>query len=93
MHKLELIRRLARRSGFSQAETARFLNAFLDTVVEALESGERVVLTGFGAFEVREREAREGINPRTGAPLKIPPRKTVAFKPSRGLKARLNGEG
>ena len=63
-----------------------FLDAFMDTVKKTLKSGDKLTLTGFGTFEVRERAARKGINPRTKQEIKIPASKYPAFKPGKGLK-------
>ena len=62
----------------------------MDTVKEQLQAGEKVALTGFGTFEVRERAAREGRNPQTGATIQIAASKTPAFKAGKELKEAVN---
>ncbi|MCG2685852.1 HU family DNA-binding protein [Candidatus Parcubacteria bacterium] len=70
----------------TKAEAGRSLDAALGGIRGALARGEKVTVTGFGTFEVRQRAARMGRNPQTGAPLHIPATKTPAFKAGKGLK-------
>ena len=74
----------------------RDIEAIVDTIIEemsaALERGDRIELRGFGAFSVKEREARVGRNPRTGESVKVPPKRTPAFKTGKLLRDRLNDE-
>ena len=86
MNKMEVVDAIASRAGLSKADADRALNAFIDTVADALARGEKVTVTGFGTFEVRHRAARMGRNPQTGAPLHIPATNTPAFKAGKGLK-------
>jgi DNA-binding protein HU-beta len=86
MNKPELIAAAAEKSGITKKDAERFFNAAIDTVVAALARGERVQLTGFGTFEVKEREARVGRNPRTKETVEIPATRTPAFKASKALK-------
>ena len=67
------------------------MNAFMDSVKEAIAKGDKVSLLGFGAFEVRERAARKGKNTRTGDKLVIAACKVPAFKPGKALKDKVNG--
>lgn len=69
------------------------VNLILDTMKEALEDGKKVKISGFGNFEIREKEARKGRNPQTGAEITISERRVLTFKPSQVLKERLNGKG
>ena len=71
MQKSELIAAVAKKSNVSQAQAATVINNMLDTVVETLKSGEKVTLTGFGTFEVRQTAARTGTNPRTKQKIEI----------------------
>ena len=89
MNKSELITAMAADSGLSKADTEKALNAFLNQVEKALKSGDKVQLTGFGSFEVKERAERMGRNPQTGAEVKIPASKAPVFKPSKALKDTL----
>lgn len=86
MNKMEVVDAVASRAGLSKADADRAVNAFIDSIADALARGEKVTVTGFGTFEVRDRAARMGRNPQTGAPLHIPATKTPAFKSGKGLK-------
>ncbi len=86
MNKTELIAVAAEKSGMTKKDTERVLNAALDTITATLANGERVQLSGFGIFEVKEREARVGRNPRTKEAIEIPATRSPAFKASSALK-------
>lgn len=86
MTKQDLIEAVASRVGLTKADADRAVNAFIDSVSGALARGEKVTVTGFGTFEVRQRAARMGRNPQTGAPLHIPATRSPAFKAGKGLK-------
>ncbi len=86
MTKMDLIDAVASRSGVSKADAGRAVEAVIEGISSALARGEKVTVTGFGTFEVRQRAARMGRNPQTGAPLHIPATKTPAFKAGKGLK-------
>ncbi len=86
MTKTQLVDVVSEKTGTTKAAAARAVDAFVEGVSKALAKGEKVVLTGFGTFEVRHRAARMGRNPQTGAPLHIPATKTPAFKAGKGLK-------
>lgn len=86
MNKTELIAVVAERAEVTKKEAELVLAALVDTVAETLASGEKVVITGFGTFEVRDRVARKGRDPRTGKVISIPAQKTPAFRAGKGLK-------
>lgn len=86
MKKSEMVAAIAEAAELSKADAARALDAFVDCVTAALKAGDSVTLVGFGTFEVRERAARQGRNPRTGKPLKIKASKVPAFKAGKALK-------
>ena len=86
MTKMDLIETVAGKVGLTKADAGRAVDALLDAVSAALAKGEKVTITGFGTFEVRQRAARMGRNPQTGAPLHIAASKTPAFKAGKGLK-------
>ena len=86
MNKTELIAVAAEKSGMTKKDTERVLNAALDTITATLASGNRVQRSGFGIFEVKEREARVGRNPRTKEAIEIPATRTPVFKASSALK-------
>lgn len=90
MNKAELITALAEATSFTKKDSEVFLKAFLDTVVGALEKGEKVQLVGFGTFEVRERAERTGRNPRTREEIVIPASKAPVFKPGKEFKEKVN---
>ena len=86
MNKTELVAKISEVSGLTKKDSEAALNATLSTIQEALASGEKVVLTGFGTFEVRDRKPRVGHNPRTGEPIHIDAQKSPAFKAGKVLK-------
>ena len=86
MNKTELISAMAERSGLSKKDTEKALTAALETIAAALAAGDRVQLVGFGSFEVKERAARIGRNPKTKEAIEIPASKAPVFKPSKALK-------
>ena len=90
MNKAELITSMAEKSQLTKKDAESALKAFIDSVQEALENGDKVQLIGFGTFETRERAARTGRNPQTGAELKIAASITPAFKPGKALKEKVN---
>ena len=72
MNKTELIAAAAEKSGLSKKDTESALNAAIDVITAALTEGDKIQLVGFGSFEVKNRAARTGRNPRTGEEIKIP---------------------
>lgn len=86
MNKTELIAVVADKAEVTQKEAELVLSAIVDTIQETLVQGEKVVLTGFGTFEVRHRVARKGRHPRTGAVIDIPAQRSPAFRAGKGLK-------
>lgn len=90
MNKAELIDQMAASADISKASATRALDAMLDAVTDSLKQSEQVVLVGFGTFSVKERAARTGRNPQTGAPIQISAAKVPAFKPGKALKDSLN---
>ena len=89
MNKQELISAAAEKTGFSKKDTEATVTAVLETIISALEDNEKVQLVGFGSFEVKERAARIGRNPKTKEAIEIPASKAPVFKPSKALKAIL----
>ncbi|MDP2172370.1 MAG: HU family DNA-binding protein [Candidatus Cloacimonadaceae bacterium] len=86
MSRDDLIKKIAGAAGVSQRVAGLALAAVLEGVTEALKQGDRVSLVGFGSFSVAQRKARNGINPKTKKPLKIPARKVPVFKAGKNLK-------
>lgn len=92
MTKAEIIRILADQIGLTRREAAEVLAVVLDGVVQAIKAGEKVELRGFGSFRTRQRRARTGRNPRTGAKVKVAPKLVPYFKPGKQLRAVLGGK-
>lgn len=90
MNKAELLHKLSRRLNISQNECNRYLNNLLDILGDELESGNGLMLQGFGTFTRWEQSARLGRNPRTGEDVLIHPRNSVKFKPGKFLLRKLN---
>ena len=86
MTKAELINAVAQKTELSKKDSEKAVVAVLDAISETLAAGEKVALVGFGTFEVKERAAREGINPRTKEKIEIAATKVPAFKAGRALK-------
>lgn len=89
MNKTELIGEVAGKAGITKKDAEKLINAFFTTVEDALKTGDKIQLIGFGTFEVRSRQARKGRNPQTGAEIDIPAAKVPAFKPGKALKDAL----
>ena len=91
MNKSELLNSISEKSGLKKVESEKALNAFLETVEEALVNGDKAQLVGFGTFEVRDRKAREGRNPRKPEEvIQIPASKAPVFKAGKTLKEAVN---
>jgi len=86
MNKNELIAELSAKANVSKKDAENVLNAFLETVQDAVKNGDKIQLVGFGSFEARERAARVGKNPQTGAEVQIPACKVPAFKAGKAFK-------
>ena len=86
MNKTELIAAVAEKTGLTKKAAERVVSAAFDTITAELKAGEKVQSSGFGIFEVKERDARVGRNPRTKEAIQIPAAKVPAFKASKTLK-------
>lgn len=86
MNKVDLVNKVVEKSGLKKKDVETTVNALLDSISEALSTGEKVQLIGFGTFETRKRKARSGRNPQTGASISIPESSVPAFKPGNKLK-------
>jgi DNA-binding protein HU-beta len=84
--KADLVSRIAEKSGLNKKQAEAALDAFVASVQEALQAGEKVQLVGFGTFEARDRAARTGRNPGTGEEIQIPASRVPAFKAGKVLK-------
>ena len=90
MNKSELIDAIATSADLSKAAASNALDATLTAIEEALAKGDQVTLVGFGTFSVKERSARTGRNPQTGAEIQIPAANIPTFKAGKGLKDTVN---
>ena len=86
MNKTELVAAVAEKAGLSKKDAEKAVAAVVDSVVESLKAGDKVQLVGFGTFEVRERAARTGINPKTKAAITIAASKNPVFKAGKAFK-------
>ncbi|MGE5582021.1 MAG: HU family DNA-binding protein [Bacillota bacterium] len=86
MTKTELIDKVAAKTKLSKKASAKAIEAMVDSIKGSLAKGGKVQLVGFGSFDVRKREARNGRNPQTGAVIKIAARKVPVFKAGKALK-------
>jgi len=94
LKKSELVSQLAAKAGMTKKDTEKALQAFTDAITEELcrRGGGKVTLVGFGAFDVADREAREGRNPQTGKSMAIPASKAVRFRVGKTLKDAVNAK-
>ena len=92
MNKAELIAAIAAKTGDTKKTAEATVNAFIDTVTNALVEGDKVQLVGFGSFAVRKRAARKGRNPQTKEDIKIPASKAPVFKAGKALKDLVNNK-
>ncbi|MEA5444569.1 HU family DNA-binding protein [Gammaproteobacteria bacterium AB-CW1] len=90
MNKQELIEAVAASADLSKADATRAVDSVIDNVTQTLKKGDQVTLVGFGTFSVKERAARTGRNPQTGATIQIPASKVPGFKAGKALKDAVN---
>ena len=90
MNKTELVAAIVEKTELSKKDAEKAIKAFTDVVAEELKKGEKIQLVGFGTFEVAERPAREGRNPRTGETMPIAASKAPKFKAGKALKDMVN---
>lgn len=91
MTKADLIREVAAASDLTKKHSEVIVNTVFDSIIEALHRDDKVELRGFGSFRIRQRRARQGRNPKTGARVKVPAKKIPYFKPGKELKKLING--
>jgi len=91
VNKSQLIEKIAEGADISKASAGRALDSFIESVTGALKDGDSVALVGFGTFSVRDRAARTGRNPQTGATIEIAAAKIPSFKAGKALKDACNG--
>ena len=90
MTKLELVEAVSSKAGITKVEAHKVVDAFIEAVNEGLAADGKVIIPGFGSFEVRTRTARVGRNPRTGEQIKIEAGRAPAFKPGKAMKDAVN---
>ena len=90
MKKTDLIAAIAEKSGLTKQDAEKALAATVDTIVETVAAGDKIQLVGFGTFEQRQRNARTGIDPRTGNSIQIAASKVPAFKAGQAFKTAVN---
>jgi len=90
MNKAELINSMAEKTGLPKKEAEKALNAFMESVEEALKNGDKIQLVGFGSFEVKDRAERKGRNPQTKEEITIPASRVPVFKVGKALKDAVN---
>jgi integration host factor subunit beta len=90
MIKADLINKISSRMDIPKHEAEEGVNLFFQTIKDAILQGEEIEIRGFGSFRFRKRTSRSGRNPRTGEPVKVPPKKVLYFKPSKLLKELIN---
>ena len=89
--KEDIVNKVAQDTDISKAEAKKAVESLLDAVTDGLANGDKITLTGFGTFQVQEREAKEGRNPQTGQKMLIPAKKVPKFSPGKGLKDSVSG--
>jgi DNA-binding protein HU-beta len=90
MNKGELVDAVAKDAKISKGEAQAAVDSVVDNITGALKAGSKVTLVGFGTFATSKRSAREGRNPQTGKPIKIPAKKVAKFAPGKALKDAIN---
>ncbi len=90
MNKNELVRAIANNAGLTLKDASASLDGFVQAITEALSNGDKVQISGFGSFELKSKEEREGFNPRTGEKIKIPATKIPNFKFGKAYKDSFN---
>ena len=91
MTKANLIDAIAAKAEIKKVDAEKALNAVIDVITEALKAGEKVQITGFGSFDVKQNEEREGVNPATKEKITIKASKTPKFSAGKSLKDAVNG--
>jgi DNA-binding protein HU-beta len=92
MNKGELVDKIAEKANVTKKDADSILTAMLEVILDTVASGDKVTLVGFGTFEARQRQAREGRNPSTGEPIKIPATKVPAFSAGKQFKDKVLGK-
>jgi integration host factor subunit alpha len=90
MTKADIVETIYEKVGYSRKESAEIVDLVFDLLKETLENGEKIKISGFGNFLIREKRSRKGRNPQTGEEIQISARRVLTFKPSQVLRKALN---
>jgi integration host factor subunit beta len=90
MTKADLVDRVAKEAEMTKKDAEQLVEIVFESIINSLNGGEKIELRGFGSFRVRERNARQGRNPKTGASVSIPAKRVAYFKPGKELKELIN---
>ena len=90
MTKADLVEKVANEAEMTKKDAEQLVEIIFDSIIESLNKGEKIELRGFGSFRVRQRNARQGRNPKTGDSVKIPAKRVAYFKPGKELKEIIN---
>jgi integration host factor subunit beta len=90
MTKADLVEQVAKEAEMTKKDAEQLVEVVFDSIVDALNKGDKIELRGFGSFRVRERNARKGRNPKTGETVSIPAKRVAYFKPGKELKEIVN---
>jgi integration host factor subunit alpha len=90
--KAQIVEALFAKNIFTKTQSAQVIDTLFELIRQSLQDGEDVLISGFGKFSVKEKQARIGRNPQTGKPMKLPARKVVTYKRSSVLRTAMNGE-
>lgn len=90
MNKKELVEAVAKANELTKKDSEKIIDSVFESITQAMQSGEKVMVSGFGTFEVRARAARKGIAPKTKQPIDIPASNAPVFKASKALKEAMN---
>ncbi|PIU58289.1 MAG: integration host factor subunit alpha [Deltaproteobacteria bacterium CG07_land_8_20_14_0_80_38_7] len=93
MTKADIIEQIYEKVGFSKKESSEIVELIFDSIKDTLKRGEKIKISGFGNFVVRQKRPRVGRNPQTGQEIEITARRVLTFKPSQVLKTQLNNKG
>ena len=93
MTKIDIVDKIYEKMGFPKKEVAKIVETVFDLIKETLQRENRIMVSGFGKFVIRNKRSRRGRNPQTGGSIEVTPRRILMFKPSPVLKARLNRPG
>ena len=92
MTKADLVEEVVRVAELPRKESEEVVETIFESIIQALQSGDKIEIRGFGSFRTRQRRGRIGRNPKTGAKVEVPPKRIPFFKPSKELKDFVNGQ-